>query len=229
MTRGGLVAVAAVVALAALWFVVPALVVRQQVAAMLQAHLRAAGTLSVTARATLPGVVRGRVERLDIVARRARLGDLSVDRFEARLDGVRLRRTTGGAVEIAGVRSGTARTEVTAGDLAVFLQNRGVGNPSVQLDASGVRASGILRTGPIEAEVRASGRFVIGSATDLFVRLTHLEVSGVDVPPALGTAIAGLAAQPVLTLRTLPFPARLESAQTHPGRLVVTAAVGPAP
>ncbi len=82
--------------LAAAWTWVPSAVVQRQVAVALRGRLESAGSVTVRARATLTGLVRRRINWIEIDARGVRLGDLAAERLTATLEGVSFRRGPGG-------------------------------------------------------------------------------------------------------------------------------------
>ncbi len=216
--------------LAALWAWVPSLVVERQIAAVLRARLEASGPVTVRARTTLAALAQKRIERIDIEARGVRLGDLAADRLTAVLEGVAFRRAPDGVVVIASIRAGSAEIEITEDDLERYLSARGVDTPSVHIDRTAVTATGGMRVGPVLATARLRGQFYTADGRDLYFRVASLDVSGMDVPRALADTVLAIAAQPVVSVRHLPVPVRIDRIDAEAGRVVVHArAEAPAP
>jgi len=219
-----------IAALAVLWSWVPSLAVERQIAAVLRARLEASGPVTVRARTTLVALAQERVERIDIEARGVRLGDLVADRLTAKLEGVAFRRAPDGVVVVTNIQAGAAEIEITEDDLERYLGARGVDNPSVHIDKTGVSATGGMRVGPVLATARLRGQFYAVDGRDLYFRVTSLEVSGVDVPRALAETVLAVAAQPVVSVRHLPVSIRIDRIDAEAGRVVVHArAEMPAP
>ncbi len=214
-----------IAALAVLWVWAPSALVQRQVATVLRARLDATGTVTVRARTTLVGLLRGQVDRLDIDARGARLGDLTADRLTASLQGIAFHRGRDGAVVITSVQSGAAEIRITQGDLERYLRARGVDTPSVTIDATGVTATGGMRAGPILATARLRGQFYAVDERDLYFRVASLDVSGMDVPQPLANTILAVAVKPVASVRTLPMPVRIDRIDSGPGRVTIHARV----
>lgn len=224
MGRRGWLLAGLVVAVAAgvlgVW--VPSMLAERQVAEALRPHIDPAGSLSVRARTTALDYPQGRIRRLDIDARGLKIGDLTAEGFRASMKGVTLGQSASGAVS---VRARAGRLTVTIGpeDLKRFLGTRGVQNPEVAIDATGVKASGMIRAGAVEVTARLQGQFQ-GSGRDIRFRVTSLDVGGVELPPAVaGTVFAMI--QPSLSLDALPFAAEVDRISTDTGRVVVTARV----
>lgn len=211
---------------AALWVWGPSWLVQQQTAAVVRSRLGAAGPVAVRARATALGLVRGRVDWLEIEAGALPLGELSAQRMRARLVGVLLERAGGGRAAIREVASGSAEFEIGQADLERFLSNRGVAGPSVTIGPDGVAAAGRVRVGTVEATAHVRGQFYAISGTELHFRVSSLVVSGVEVPMGFPNTFMALAASPVVSLKTLPVPARIERVEMGNGRLVIFAQVG---
>jgi hypothetical protein len=220
--------IAGVVLVATLWALVPSLIVQQRLTSALRQGLPAA-EVSVRARATASGVLRGYVNRVDVSAARVRVGELTAERFSASLVGVQLRRNSGGDVEVAGVQSGTARLEVTQENLAEYLGQRGVQEPKVTIDESGVTATGNLQAGPVLAPATIRGQFSVVNKADLYFQIESLELGGVSVAGSLATALLGTAQRPLITLSELPVPVVADRVSHVPGRVLVDARIGGTP
>ena len=214
----------ALVAVVGFWG--PSWLVQRPIAALLQERLQAAGEISVRARASLPGLVRRRVERVDVSAIGVRVGDVVAERFSATLHGITVTQVFGGPLGLTGVESGTAELTVGQADLERFLRDRGVGSPSVAIDASGVTATGDVRVGPVLASARVRGQFAVIEKTDLHFRPESFEMNGVAVPGPLIAGILGATTQPIVTLRGLPVPMAIERITSAPGRITVFARIG---
>ncbi len=216
--------------LAAVWTWVPSAVVQHQVAAAFRSRMESAGSVTVRARATLVGLVRGRVNRIEVDARGAPLGDLTADRLTATLEGVSFQRGGGGAVIISAIDAGAAQIEITQADLERYLRDRHVENPSVSIDGTGVTATGGMRIGPVQATARLRGQFFAVDDRDVYFRVTSLDVSGTDVPPPLAETVLAMAGRPILSMRDLPVPVRIDRIDSTSGRVVIHARIGtPAP
>jgi hypothetical protein len=220
--------IAGAVLVAVVWALVPSLIVQRQLTAMLRQRLQATG-VSVRARATVPGLLRGHVNRLDVSASRMRVGELTAEVFGATIMGLQLHRGPGGAVEIASVQSGTARLEVTQENLTEFLTRRAVQDPKVAIDETGVTATGNIQAGPVLAPAKIRGRFGVVDRTELHFQVESLELGGVSVAGSLATAFLGTAERPLISLRELPVPVVVESVSHTPGRVVVHARMGGTP
>lgn len=214
----------ALVAIIGVWG--PSWLVQRAIAGLLQERLQATGEISVRARASLPGLVRGRIERLDVSATGVRVGDVIAERFSATLRGVTVTQVFGGAPALTGVESGTAELTVGQADLERFLRDRGVGRPSVAIDASGVTATGDVRVGPVLASARVRGQFTVIEKTDLSFRPESFEMNGVAVPGPLVAGILAATTRPIVTLRGLPVPMAIERMTSAPGRITVFARIG---
>ncbi|MDR7420495.1 MAG: DUF2993 domain-containing protein [Armatimonadota bacterium] len=211
--------------LAGVWTVVPSALVRQRLASALREGLQPAGALDVRARATAPALLRGTVDRVMVEASQVRVGEIVAERLSADLQGLRFRRMQGGAFEITGVESGTVEVRVSQDDLTVYLAHLGVASPAVTIDDTGVTATGNLRAGPVMAPMRVRGRFVVVEEADLVFAVESVDVGGLTVPGGVVTTLLGAPGQPIISLRRLPVPARIERVTSASGRVVVTARV----
>ncbi len=219
-----------IAALAAVWTWVPSAVVQRQVAAVLRDRLEPVGSVTVRARATLAGLARGRINRIEIDARGARVGEVTAERLAATLEGLSFRRGPGGVVVITAVDSGMARIEITQADLERYLRDRRVESPSVSIGETGVEATGGMRIGPIQATARLRGQFFAVDDRDVYFRVASLDVSGADIPPSLAETVLAVAGRPVLSVRDLPVPVRIDRIDSTTGRVVIHARIGtPAP
>jgi hypothetical protein len=229
MQRAVWVLVGIVVA-AALWTWVPSALVQRQVAAVLQDRLSAEGAIRVRARTTLIGLVQGRVARLDIDASGVHLGDLTADRLTAGLRGIAFHRGSDGSLVLASVQSGAAEMAIASRDLEKYLGARGVENPSVRIDATGITATGGIRAGPVLANARLQGQFYAVDERDLYFRVSSLDVSGMDLPQSLANTLLSAAVKPVASVRSLPVPLRIDRIGSVPGWVIIHARVEvPAP
>lgn len=207
--------------------VIPARIVERQIAGALHPLLEPGGTVTVRARVSPLGLIRGYLGRVRVTARGIRVGSLTSQRLDAMLTGVDLIKTSGGDRAVGRVRGGRAVIEFGRADLEQFLRTRGVENPVVGIDASGVTAEGMATLGGAAVRARIRGQFVAAGA-DLLFRVTSLEVSGVDVPPTIAQTALGLV-QPAVSFRDLPFPMAIERVTSEDGRVVVRALVEEAP
>lgn len=219
-----------IAALAAVWTWVPSAVVQRQVAVALRGRLESAGSVTVRARATLAGLARQRVNRIEIDARGARVGEVAAERLTATLEGVSFHRGPGGVVVVTRIDSGAAQIEITQADLERYLRDRHVENPSVNIDETGVVATGGMRIGPVQATARLRGQFFAVDDRDVYFRVASLDVSGADVPPSLAETVLAVAGRPILSVRDLPVPVRIDRIDSTTGRVVIRARIGtPAP
>jgi hypothetical protein len=223
--------VAVAVALAGtLWSLVPSVIIQRQLASVLQEHLQATRGLSVRARANAPGVLRGYIDQVDVSASGARLGGMRMEQLSAHLEGLTFGRTPGGALEITGVRAGSAELRIGPADVAGYLAQQGVRDPVVAIKPSGVTATGSVRAGPVTAEVRLQGRFIVVDRTDVHFQVDSLDVAGIDVPGPLATVLLGSMTGPIVSLRRLPVPVVITDLQVTSGRVVAIGRVeGPTP
>lgn len=213
-------AIAVAIGVVAVW--VPSRLAERQVTEALRPHIDPAGSLSVRARTTALDYPQGRIRRLDIDARGIKIGELTAEGLRASMKGVTLTQSTSGALVVR-ARAGRLTVTIGADDLKRFLRTRGVQNPEVAVDASGVKASGMIRVGAVEVAARLSGQFQ-GSGRDLRFRVTSLDVGGVELPPAVAGTVFGTI-QPSVSLDALPFPVEIDRVSTDEGRVVVTARV----
>jgi hypothetical protein len=131
----------------------------------------------------------------------------------------------GGRVELAGVGGGEAALTITQADLERLLRLRGVQRPAVTIDESGVRATGEIAAGPLTAEARLRGQFYAVDRTDLYFRVDAFDMGGMEIPSPLMTAILGVSARPIVSLRGLPVPMVVERITSGPREVVVAARI----
>jgi len=212
-----LVGLAVVVGVFAVW--VPSRLAERQVAAALRPHIEPTGSISVNARTTALAYPRGWINRLDVDARRVKLGDLTAERLSASLTGVALTQSPADGRLSMRARAGTLSVTIGRTDMERFLSTRGVKSPSVIIDAAGLTATGLIRAGALEVPARVSGQFV-AVGRDLQFRVTSLDVGGVEVPPAVATTILGMM-QPSVSFDALPFPIAIDRVTTGDGHVVV--------
>lgn len=224
MRAVGVLILVGVVAVAGIWG--PSWLVQRPITALLQERLQATGEVSVRTRASLLGLVRRRIERVDVTATSVRVGDVVAERFSATLHAVTVTYAVGGALAITDAESGTAELTVGQADLERFLEGRGVRTPSVVIDASGVTATGTIQVGPVLAGVRVHGQFVVIEKTSLSFRPESFEMNGVAVPGPLVAGILDATTGPIVTLRGLSVPVAIERITSAPGRVTVTARIG---
>ncbi len=215
---------AALAGAAAAWVWGPSLLVQRELTSLLQTSLRATRGVSVHARASALGLLRGRVDHVRVTAAGVQLGDLVAERLTATLSSLRFDRV-GGRLELAGVGVGDAALTITRGDLERLLWLRGVQRPSVTIDESGVQATGEITAGPVSAEARLRGQFYAVGRTDLYFRVDAFDMGGMEVPAPLMTAILGVSARPIVSLRGLPVPMVIERITSGSGEVVVAARI----
>jgi len=207
--------------------IVPARIVERQIAAALHPLIEPGGSLVVRARVTPFGLLRGYLGRVRVTARSIRVGALTSQRLEAMLTGVDLIKTPSGDRAVGRVRGGRAVFEFGRTDMEHFLRKRGVENPVVGIDASGVTAEGMATVGGAAVKARIRGQFV-ASGADLLFRVMSLEVSGVDVPAVVAQTALGFA-QPAVSFRDLPFTMVIERVTSEEGRVIVRAVIEDTP
>lgn len=212
-------------AIAALWSWVPSAFVQNQVGASIRAQLGPTGYLKIRARTTAWSFLRGRVDLLEIEARDLLLDKASARRFSARLIGAELAGSGQGGKVVRSVESGSAELEVGQSDLERLLGAHGIVGPTVMIDPEGITASGTVHAGPFAGPARVRGQFYATSGTDLLFRVTSLAVDGTELPPALANAVLAVISQPVLSLRGLPVPVRIERVIMETGRVIISAQV----
>jgi hypothetical protein len=170
------------------------------------------------------GLLRGRVDHLDLEAAGVRLGDLVAGRFAAELRGVTLRRARGAWT--VRVRDGTAIVEIGQANLEEYLRERGIEQPSVRIDASGIEAAGGVRMGPVATTARVRGHLYTAGGRDLHFRPSSLHLGGTEVPAGMAGAVFATAGRPVATLGGLPIQLMIERVYTEPGKVIVRARIG---
>lgn len=207
--------------------IIPARIVERQISAAIQPLLEPGGTVAVRVRVSPFGLARGYLSRVRITARAIRIGALTSQRLDAVLTGVDLIKTPAGDRAVGRARGGAAVIEFGRADLEQFLRTRGVDQPTVTIDATGVSAEGMATVGGASVRARVRGQFY-AAGPDLLFRVTSLEVSAVDVPPAIAQTAIGFV-QPAVTLRDLPFPMVIDRVTSEPGRVVVRARIEEAP
>jgi hypothetical protein len=226
MRRALWILIAAAVGIAAA-IVIPARAVERQITAAIQPLLEPGGTVTVRARASPLGLARGYLSRVRVTAHAIRIGALTAQRLDASLSGVDLVKTASGDRALGRVRGGGAVIEFGRGDLERFLRTRGVDTPEVTIDEAGVSAEGVVTVGGAAVRARVRGQFY-SAGPDLLFRIASLQVSGVDVPPAIVQTAMGLV-RPAVSLRDLPFPMVIDRVTSEPGRVIVRARVEEAP
>lgn len=214
-----------IAAFAALWWGVPSFAAQHMLAASIRAQIPPPEELKVRARTTAWSLARGRADRLDIEVTGLPLGKTSARRFHARLTGVEMAGPGQTGAAVGSVESGSAELEIGPQDLERLLEAHGISGPEVTIDADGVTATGTVQAGPFEGPARVRGQFYAVSGTDLHFRVTSLAVKGEEVPPILANMVLVVASQPVLSLRGLPVPVRIERVVSETGRIVVSAQV----
>jgi hypothetical protein len=198
----------------------PSALVARQMTAAVRAHVEPGGSVRVRVRATAWGLVQQRLDRVQIEARGIRLGDLVADHLSAELVGVRFTRQPEGWTP-SRVQSGEAMAGIGGARLERFLLERGLEQPRVVVEPSGVTVEAAMPAGAVRVPFRLRGRFE-AAGRDLRFRATSLEVSGTELPQPLADTLVGLA-QPVISLSRLPIPMVVDRVATEPGRVVVRA------
>lgn len=206
--------------LAALAVGAPTVVIQRQMVAVLREHVEPNGAVRVRVLATAWGLVAQQVARMRVEATGIRLGDLVADRLSAQLAGIAFERSAQGWVPVR-VRGGTATAEVGQARLEQFLRERGVEQPEVRVEPSGITVLGAMPAGAVRVSVRLQGQFE-AAGRDLRFRVASLEIAGAEVPRQLADTLVGLI-QPAISLSRLPIPLVVHRVVAGEGRLVVHA------
>jgi hypothetical protein len=159
--------------------------------------------------------IRGRFDRVDVVARDVPESGLTLTRIDATFTGVRLELDKALAGEISGVPTdaATATVRVSYADLNAWLRERGP--LSVAWGASGAVVSGKINVrGATVSGVGVASAAV--NAKGVVLRVTEATAEGVQIPKS---ALGLLSVQ--LNLSDLPFGIKLTSAKADRDGLLV--------
>jgi hypothetical protein len=159
--------------------------------------------------------IRGRFDRVDVVARDVPESGLTLTRIDATFTGVRLDLDKALAGEISGVPtdSASATVRVSYADLNAWLRQRG--NLSVAWGATGAVVSGTINVRGVSLAARGVGSASVNDK-GVVIRVTEASAAGVAVPKA---ALGLLSVQ--LNLSDLPFGIKLTSAKADRDGLLI--------
>ena len=174
-------------------------------------------------------VISGRLDQVNIEARRTVVGQLPVDQLSLRLRDVRLdasRLVFETALAISHVGDGEGVVILRQEDLERFLADaKGVSRPVVRLGGGLVTIEGDVRLATFELHARLEGGLAVASPTTVNLHVQALTVSGVEIPREIGAAlISGF--NPLITLEGFPLPVRIESVDVNAGQVRLMLRVG---
>jgi hypothetical protein len=208
--------------------VAPALVAWRVEAAIAQ-ELPGTASVDVRVRTAPWRLIRGTLDRVEVEARRALLGEIIADQLSVRLRDVQLdlsRLMLERTLAVARVGDGEGMVVLGHEDVARFLVTaRGVGRAVVTLAGGVVTIEGDVRVGTVDLRARLEGRLVVSSPTTVDLHVQTLTVSGVEIPEEIGRVlVSGL--NPLITLRGIPLPVRIESVAADEGQVRIHVRVG---
>ncbi len=164
----------------------------------------------------------GSVSAMDVEVRRARLGQVPVDRMVLHLRDVDVnlpRAVRGEAGALERVAGGAGEIVLSRDDMERFLDGvKGIRHAAVQLEAGLATIEGDVSVGSLDLRVRLEGRLVVASATAVDLYVQTLTVSGVQIPKEIGGVLAS-SLNPLLALEGLPVPVRIESVAVEHGQV----------
>jgi hypothetical protein len=151
--------------------------------------------------------IRGRFDRVDVVARDVPESGLTLTRIDATFTGVRLDLENALAGEISGVPtdSAAATVRVSYADLNAWLRERG--NVSVSWGATGAVVAGEINVRGASVSARGVASAAVNDK-GVVLRVTEATAEGVQIPKS---ALGLLSVQ--LNLGDLPFGIKLTSAR----------------
>ncbi len=174
-------------------------------------------------------LIRGTLDSVEVEARRALLGEIIADQLSVRLRDVQLdlsRLMLERTLAVARVGDGEGMVVLGHEDVARFLATaRGVGRPVVTLAGGVVTIEGDVRVGTVDLRARLEGRLVVSSPTTVDIRVQTLTVSGIEIPEEIGRMLVGNL-NPLITLRGIPLPVRIESVAADEGQVRIHVRVG---
>ena len=99
------------------------------------------------------------------------------------------------------------------------------GTAVVTLAGGVVTIEGDVRVGTVDLRARLEGRLVVSSPTTVDLHVQTLTVSGVEIPEEIGRMLGGNL-NPLITLRGIPLPVRIESVAADEGQVRIHVRVG---
>lgn len=207
----------------ALIILAPAVIMSLQLSGGVQRDLRAQDA-SVRVIAGPVGIVTGRISRLQLDVRQAKVEDATISRIRVTLRDVRLdtRRALGGRLVIRGTQGGTASVIVDETAMKEYLsEQRDVRNATVHLDEGVALITGTVNVLGSSFEVTLRARLEVARGRDIVLRVENIGVGGVALPPEIGNALA-TAVNPLVTAPQQPVPIRFTGVSVDNGRAVIT-------
>lgn len=207
----------------AIVIVAPAVVVSWQLSNGVQRDLQT-DDASVRVIAGPIGIVTGRINRLRLRAEDARVEGVIVSEIRVTLRDVILdtRRALGGRLVIRRTGAGTASIVVDEAAMQRYLaEQREVRNARVHLDDGIATITGTVNVLNSSLEVGLRARLEVARGRDIVLRVEHIGIGGVALPPDLGNALA-TAVNPLVTAPQQPIPIRFTSVAVDNGRAVIT-------
>lgn len=217
----------ALLVVVAIIVIAPAVVMSWQLSNGAQRDLQAQDA-SVRVVAGPIGILTGRIARLRLHAEGAIVEGVTVSEIRVTLRDVSLdtRRALGGMLVIRRTGGGTASMVVDEAALQRYLaEKREVRNARVHLDDGIATITGTVNVVNSSFEVGLRARLEVARGRDIVLRVEHLGIGGVALPPDLGNALA-TAVNPLVTAPTRPIPIRFTNVIVDNGRAVITGEPG---
>ncbi|HEU4798409.1 MAG TPA: LmeA family phospholipid-binding protein [bacterium] len=170
------------------------------------------------------GIVTGRINQLRLRAEDATVEGVTVSEIRITLRDVSLdtRRALSGRLVIRRTGSGTASIVVDEAALQRYLtEKREVRNARVHLDDGIATITGTVNVLNSSLEVGLRARLEVARGRDIVLRVEHIGIGGVALPPDLGNALA-TAVNPLVTAPQQPIPIRFTNVIVDNGRAVIT-------
>jgi hypothetical protein len=170
------------------------------------------------------GIVTGRISRLRLDAKDATVEGITVSEIRVTLRDVSLdtRRALSGRLVIRRTGAGTASIVVDEAALQRYLaEKREVRNARVHLDEGIVTITGTVNVLNSSFEVGLRARLEVARGRDIVLRVEHIGIGGVALPPDLGNALA-TSVNPLVTAPQQPIPIRFTNVIVDNGRAVIT-------
>jgi len=202
--------------------VAPAVVMSWQLSNGVQRDLRTRDA-SVRVMSGPIGIVTGRISRLRLDAEHATVEGVTVSQIRVTLRDVNLdtRRALRGQLVIRRTGGGSASIVVDEAALQRYLaEQREVRNARVHLDDGIATITGTVNVLNSSLEVGLRARLEVARGRDIVLRVEHIGIGGVALPPDLGNALA-TAVNPLVTAPQQPIPIRFTSVVVDNGRAVI--------
>jgi hypothetical protein len=173
-------------------------------------------------------IVQGRLARLRVRARDAKVDGTTVDELTLDLRGVSVDpgRAFRGDLVLRDVDGGRAVLVIGETHLREYLESRGVQGAAVQLDDGTVGVTGRVTILNALVEVTLRAGLVIRDGRRLDLDVQELRVSGLDVPRDVGNALAS-SVNPILTAPQQPVRLRFTSVGVDGGTVRLAGEVAP--